>query len=123
MTDQPKGLKKLYERVYISGNAKLCAVCQKIFSGMQLFNEYKHITYRTLVYNAAHGCSLCAILALHISSQSDGIQDDQMIKTWLSFKSRLNDGLTPIIWAGLMDNTKSSPIELHMVPLTGKSFL
>lgn len=122
MTDQPEGPGELDERIHTGGNSELCTACQKIFSGMQLFNEYEHMTYGTLVYNAAHGCPLCAMSSLHFSSQSDGVQDGQMFKTWLSFKSRLNDGLTPIIWARLVDSAESSPIELHMVPLTGKSF-
>ncbi len=117
MTNQPDGEDELHQR---GGNGELCAACQKVFTGMQLFNEYEHLTHGTLVYNAAHGCSFCAILSLHFSSQAAGVQDSQMIKTWLSFKSRLNDGLTPIVWARLLNSAESSPIELHMVRSTGE---
>ncbi len=123
MTDQAEVVEEFHERIHPGDNGELCAACQKVFSGMQLFTEYEHMTYGTLVYNAAHGCSLCAILSLHFSSQADGVQNGQMIKTWLSFKSRLNDGLTPIVWVRIMNTAESSPIELHMVPFSGKSFL
>lgn len=122
MTDQPDSREEVHDRILPGGNGELCAACQKIHTCMQIFDEYEHVTYGTLVHNAAHGCSLCAILSLHFSSQVDVVPDDQMIKTWLGFKSRLGDGLTPIVWARLVDCAQSSPIELHMVPLTGKSF-
>lgn len=102
-------------------NGDLCTACASLLNdNTQVFFVYEHLDYGSMIQNAELGCPLCSILSLHFSSQPGGIDYNQVIKTWISFKARLNDGVTPIVWAQLGGGLKSSSIELH-IGLGGES--